>query len=55
MKRHLFSMLSALALTAVLAACGSNVKLDEVPVESRTATSTTAKPDTSAADRKSVV
>ena len=38
MRRHLFSMLSALALTAVLAACGSNVKLDDVPVESRTAT-----------------
>lgn len=49
MKRHLFSMLSALALTAVLAACGSNVKLDEVPVESRTATSIPTQPGTSAA------
>ena len=38
MKRHLFSMLSALALTTLLAACGSSVKLDEAPVESRTAT-----------------
>ncbi len=49
MRRHLFSMLSALALTAVLAACGSNVKLDDVPVESRTATPITAQPSTSAA------
>lgn len=38
MKRQLFSMISAVALTAVLAACGSSVKLDEVPVENRTAT-----------------
>ena len=49
MKRHFYSMLSAVALTAVLAACGSNVKLDEVPVESRTATPVTAQPSTSAA------
>ena len=44
MKRHLFSIFSALALTAVLAACGSNVKLDEVPVETRTAAPITAQP-----------
>lgn len=47
MKRQFFSRISALALTAVLAACGSNVKLDDVPVESRTATPTTAQPSTS--------
>ncbi len=45
MKCHLFSMLSAIALTTLLAACGSSVKLDEAPVESRTATPvTTAGP-----------
>ena len=49
MKRHFYSMLSAVALTAALAACGSNVKLDEVPVESRTATPIAAQPSTSAA------
>ena len=49
MKRHFYSMFSAVALTAVLAACGSNVKLDEVPVESRTSTPVTAQPNTSAA------
>ena len=49
MKRHFYSMLSVVALTAALAACGSNVKLDEVPVESRTATPIAAQPSTSAA------
>ena len=49
MKRHFYSMFSAVALTAVLAACGSNVKLDEVPVESRSSTPVTAQPNTSAA------
>ena len=39
MKRSIFSVLSALMLAAALAACGSNVKLDDVPVESRTGTS----------------
>jgi peptidoglycan-associated lipoprotein len=38
MKRQFFSMISAFVLTALLAACGSSVKLDDVPVESRTAT-----------------
>ena len=38
MKRLLFSILSAMALSAALVACGSNVKLDDVPVETRTAT-----------------
>ena len=36
MKRSIFSVLPALLLAAALAACGSNVKLDDVPVESRT-------------------
>jgi len=49
MKRHFFSAISALTLVAFLAACGSSVKLDEVPVESRTATPVTAQPGTSAA------
>lgn len=39
MKRSIFSVLPALMLAAALAACGSNVKLDDVPVESRTGTS----------------
>ena len=36
MKRFLFSIFSAITLSSALVACGSNVKLDEVPVESRT-------------------
>lgn len=36
MKRFIFSIFSAITLSSVLVACGSNVKLDEVPVESRT-------------------
>ena len=39
MKRSFFSVLSAIALSAALVACGSNVKLDDVPVENRTGTS----------------
>ncbi len=39
MKRSIFSVLPAFLLAAALAACGSNVKLDDVPVESRTGTS----------------
>ncbi len=38
MKRFLFSIISTLTLSVALVACGSNVKLDEVPVENRTAT-----------------
>ena len=48
MKLYFFSMLSAVALATVLAACGSNVKLDEVPVESRTATPIIAQPGANA-------
>jgi peptidoglycan-associated lipoprotein len=47
MKRHIFSTACAVVLSVMLAACGSNVKLDEVPVESRTATPVTAQSDTS--------
>lgn len=36
MKRSFFSIVSAFALVAVLAGCGSNVKLADVPVEDRT-------------------
>jgi peptidoglycan-associated lipoprotein len=39
MKRFLFSILSTIALSAALVACGSNVKLSDVPVENRTGTS----------------
>ncbi|MFC6279893.1 MULTISPECIES: peptidoglycan-associated lipoprotein Pal [Polaromonas] len=39
MKRILFSIFSVITLSAALVACGSNVKLDDVPVENRTATS----------------
>jgi peptidoglycan-associated lipoprotein len=35
--KRLFSVLSVLTLSFVLAACGSNVKLSDVPVEDRTA------------------
>ena len=40
MTHLIFKAISALALSAVLAACGSNVKLSDVPVEDRTAGST---------------
>jgi peptidoglycan-associated lipoprotein len=37
MKRFLFSTLTSVALAATLAACGSNVKLNDVPVEDKSA------------------
>lgn len=55
MKRRIYSVISMLALTALLAACGSNVKLDEVPVESRTATPIAAQPNTGVAPSASGV
>ena len=42
MKLRFFSVASTIALSAMLAACGSNVKLDDVPVENRTGTSVNA-------------
>lgn len=45
MKRVLFSLVSTITLSAALVACGSSVKLDDVPVEDRTATSTSAQKD----------
>ncbi len=47
MKRQLCSVFSTVLLAAALAACGSNVKLDEAPVESRTATAITTQPGAS--------
>ena len=44
MKRIIFSSCAALLLTAFLAACGSNVKLDEAPVENRTGTAVVTPP-----------
>lgn len=38
MNRSTFLAIPVLALATLLTACGSNVKLDDVPVESRTAT-----------------
>lgn len=40
MKRVLFSILSTLTLSLALVACGSSVKLSDVPVEDRAASST---------------
>lgn len=37
MKRFLFSTLSSITLASALVACGSNVKLNEVPVEDKSA------------------
>ena len=37
LKRILFSIISSVALAATLVACGSSVKLSDVPVEDRTA------------------
>lgn len=44
MKRFLFSIISTLSLSAALVACGSNVKLEDVPVENRTGTNVTGQP-----------
>ena len=49
MNRHFISVISIAALTVLLAACSSNVKLDEVPVESRTATPIAAQQGSSGA------
>ncbi|MGH8858058.1 MAG: peptidoglycan-associated lipoprotein Pal [Polaromonas sp.] len=51
MKRVLLSIVSSLVLAATLAACGSNVKLDDVPVEDRTASAKQAGDAAAAASR----
>jgi peptidoglycan-associated lipoprotein len=42
MKRFLLSILSTLVLVATLAACGSNVKLQDIPVEDKSVASSQA-------------
>ena len=44
MKRVLFSIVSSLILAATLAACSSGVKLDDAPVEDRTASAKQVDP-----------
>lgn len=57
MKRTFYTSLAMVAITIAMAACGSNVKLDEAPVENRTGTATVIAPPTasSAAASKSSV
>lgn len=52
MKRIIFSSLATFVVAAALTACGSNVKLDEVPVETRTGTAV-APPATTTTDAAS--
>lgn len=49
MKRFFYSVISSLFLAGALAACGSNVKLQDVPVEDRSASSAQADADAAAA------
>lgn len=51
MKRVLFSIISSLVLAATLVACGSNVKLADVPVEDRSASTKQADDAAAAASR----
>ncbi len=51
MKRFLSSIISSLILAATLVACGSNVKLEDVPVEDRSASIRQADDDAAAASR----
>src|SRR3982750_1636316 len=44
MKRTVFSIISSLILAATLTACGSGVKLNDVPVEDRTGTAQQGDP-----------
>jgi peptidoglycan-associated lipoprotein len=44
MKRRIFSIISSLVLAATLTACGSGVKLNDVPVEDRTGQTTQGDP-----------
>ncbi len=54
MKRIFSSGLATLAVVFFLSACGSSVKLDEVPVESRTGTAVTASPNSNTASSSAV-
>ncbi|CAN5196184.1 peptidoglycan-associated lipoprotein Pal [soil metagenome] len=54
MKRFLFSIISSLVFAATLVACGSNVKLQDVPVEDRSANSSQADADAAAAAGRGV-
>lgn len=49
MKRFLYSAISSFVLAGALAACGSNVKLQDVPVEDKSASSAQADADAAAA------
>ncbi|CDS49435.1 18K peptidoglycan-associated outer membrane lipoprotein; Peptidoglycan-associated lipoprotein precursor; Outer membrane protein P6; OmpA/MotB precursor [Polaromonas sp. CG9_12] len=49
MQRFFSSIISYLVLASALAACGSNVKLQDVPVEDRSASSSQADADAAAA------
>lgn len=51
MKRVLFSIISSLVLAATLVACGSNVKLADVPVEDKSASTKQADDAAAAASR----
>ncbi|MEO6321327.1 MAG: peptidoglycan-associated lipoprotein Pal [Polaromonas sp.] len=54
MKRILFSIISSLVLAATLVACGSNVKLADVPVEDKSASSKLADDAAAAAASRGV-
>ena len=49
MKRFFYSVISSFVLASALVACGSNVKLQDVPVEDRSASSAQADADAAAA------
>ena len=53
MKRTLFSIISSLVLASALVACGSNVKLADVPVQDKSSSSKLAE-DAAAAARRGV-
>lgn len=54
MKRFFSSIISCLVLATALAACGSNVKLQDVPVEDRSASLSQADADAAAAAARGV-
>jgi peptidoglycan-associated lipoprotein len=54
MKRILLSLATLITLTAALVGCGSSVKLSDVPVENRTASSTGQAGDASGVTRRDV-